>query len=571
MVWDRRRAAPEGVSPEHAGRRAVCLTWRGHVGNRAALWSLLGGPGGLSGAATDGDLVANLWQRHGDGALHRFTGSFAFLLWLPSARRMVAVTDRLGLHRFVYTVHGHRVAIGVSSPEVLAAAGRSAEVDRRSLTAHLLGAPPPEGATFHRGASVLEAGRWLEVTRDFHREYRWWSLTVPSEPIPRHQAVERVAETLGGVVPEAVTAALPATGGLGLTLSSGLDSGAVAAFLARAGQAPRAFTWTFPGFPEADEGAAAQGVARRLGLRHHLIQGEAHAPLSAPGAPASPTAGPSVVAYRELFEETFRQARRLGVTHVATGAGGDLLFGYCGPGLYGYPDLLLTGRWRRLASQLAVHLRGSEAPWWRILDLELVRPLLRPGLRPRRSGVSFPTWLSGGCRGGVRRLLAAEREALPAGLPARPGIRYRWRALAAIRWQSRVLDELGALGRQHGVELVHPLVDHRLWSLSAALPPSAHFDSGYHKAALRRALEPHLPASTVWRRRRLMPAAVFHHSLRRCHGDRVWPLLQGMRAADLGLVDEAELRRAFGAYLDGAGDTSFWAALTLEAWLRGQR
>ena len=51
--------------------------------------------------------------------------------------------------------------------------------------------------------------------------------------------------------------------------------------------------------------------------------------------------------------------------------------------------------------------------------------------------------------------------------------------------------------------------------------------------------------------------------------DKILALMTNMSAAKMGYVNEAKLRSAYTEYVNGNSNyTSFWNAITLEAWLR---
>jgi len=119
-----------------------------------------------------------------------------------------------------------------------------------------------------------------------------------------------------------------------------------------------------------------------------------------------------------------------------------------------------------------------------------------------------------------------------------------------------------------GLQLRHPLLDHRLFELAARLPSTACYRAGYHKLVLRQLMRQRLPESVSATRDKTVPVALFHRGVRGEGRSKVWPLLHDMRADALGLVDQGRLRRAFQRYLDGEDDFTFWRAASLEDWLR---
>jgi len=512
-------------------------------------------------------LLSAALQRFGPGgAARRVRGTVSWAAWDPRLRRLWICRDRMGRRPVVFARRGGRLVVGDDARAVLAAAGLAATVDLAAAVEHLHGRFPRAGDTYHRQLSSLPPGHLLEATPEGLSVARYWRVE-PGRPLPEAEVVEAVSATLRRVVADHLSAE-----GTLLSLSGGLDTPTLAAVhrALHPDASIEAFTWTFPGMPEADEEAAAGAVARRLGLRHHRWPASARVTWEEDEDLEPAFDSPFCHYFEALWRRTFQRARRLGFRRLATGVGGDHLFGYGGMGAYAYPDLLLTGRWLTLGRGLAAHARSSPASLRRILDVTLARPLAHHalwavlGIR-RPPGCAAVAWL--GAEG--RRLLSRNGHA-PAG--ARPPFLLpgRVQRLRMLRHGGvdGFLVEMGRRGAAHGVELCHPLLDSRLFELAARLPSTAFQRAGLYKPVLRDAMAGYLPAVVLERRRKATSQGLFDAGMRGRRRREVEELLTGMRAADLGLVDPTALRAAYLSYLDGGGDTRFWHALTLERWLR---
>ena len=85
---------------------------------------------------------------------------------------------------------------------------------------------------------------------------------------------------------------------------------------------------------------------------------------------------------------------------------------------------------------------------------------------------------------------------------------------------------------------------------------------------MREALRDILPDEVVDLRGKIYPSAICHRGLRERETEKAWALMTDMRLAELGLVDESRLRKAYAEYLEGAEGTTFWYSMAAEAWLR---
>ncbi len=557
LEWRRSAAEP----PRWAGSRralapdAVACVWSsGYLVGGRAEGSAAEGPG-----PSDRDRVAALYRRHGLEAAERLAGPLAWIVWDGPRRRLVAVRDRLGLEGLFYALDG----------DVLLLAGRVVDLKRRlggatldpvSAVAQIQVRAPLAGATFYSEIRAVAAGGWLVAEPAAMREGRYWSL-APGRLEAARDAAAAPSELLETLTRIAAEHAPP--GGTGITLSGGLDSTALAAALVRSGSTrPTAISWIAPELPAADESAEIRAVCERLDLELATVRADLSWPLSTAVGLATAEDSPFRNYYDEIWDATYAAAAARGVATLYSGASGDLVFG--GGGWMVYPDLLLAGRWPELLRQMEAERRISGRGFARVARLSLLRPLAR-ALLPRWRPASWNAapWLR-------RRHHETWRELRVTELPPRslpPGRGERLSRLKG-RWIGQVLERENRRARARGVELRHPLMDHRLFERAAALPAESLFRDGRSKWIVREAMRGILPARVLERARKVTPIAIADRGLKERETGKVRALTTGMRAAELGLVDERRLRLAYERYLGGRGDTRFWHTLALEDWLR---
>src|SRR5260370_6352040 len=164
------------------------------------------------------------------------------------------------------------------------------------------------------------------------RARAWWD---PTRGPATHEArklsdVPSAAKRLRPMLEDAVRAHLIADVPVGLFLSSGLDSSAIAALVARAQQRVRSFTLTFPGTAY-DEGPLARIVAKNCGTEHAEVPLDGGAILSRLDEAVDALDQPSMDGVNTYFVSW--AARQVGLKVALSGLGGDELFG-------GYPTFL---------------------------------------------------------------------------------------------------------------------------------------------------------------------------------------------------------------------------------------
>lgn len=527
----------------------------GFIANRTELLPATG----LPPTASDRDLLCALFLRHGTDSARKIEGPFVWILHDDAGGRLVASRDRAGAFAIYYRETAGRVAIGVRIRQ-LRTGSASLPLNFRTLVAQIHGRAPLPTETCYAGVQALEPGTTLTVSAAGLSIERYWQLEARQTLRLASDAeyAEAVRELLLAVVeryrPDEPTA---------VALSSGLDSTAVAAALRQTtGSAPIALiTWGTPDLPASDETAGAAAVAAHLGLPLDVLRGDELWPLSDDEGIRTLEEGPTIN-FRELWEGMFGRLRRQGIRVLLSGASGDHLFG--GSGVLVYPDLLLSGRWRRLAGRLRSHRERSGELLTAIVYRDLLKPLARAYL-PRRWTVA---------RHRIPWLGQQFRQLVDEVLPPDSG---RWRRLPGRRLRLRALTDdmlahnlalVATLAAEHGIELRHPLTDHRLMEFATSLPLDQCLRAGLAKFVLRNSMQGLLPPSILEAPDKILPLALFERGLRHREKAKVQSLLRGMRSAELGLVDEQELRRAYRRYLETGRGTLFWHTLTLEDWLR---
>ncbi len=256
-----------GHQPLFGQRRTTALVANGEIYNYRELAAELRGLGHGFRSASDTEVAAHGYDAWGDAFLDRLDGMFALALWDGARRRLLLARDRLGEKPLYWTVSGGGGLLLFAS-ELTALLRHPAvprELDLRSLSAYLAMEYVPAPGTIVRGIQKLEPGCALALEDGRIKQWRYWSLPAPSVPLrlPYGEAVERLRVLLDDAVRSRLVADVP----LGIFLSGGIDSSAVAALAARHG----ALNTFSIGFEEHtfDESRWAREVARHIGSNHH--------------------------------------------------------------------------------------------------------------------------------------------------------------------------------------------------------------------------------------------------------------------------------------------------------------
>ena len=332
---------------------AVTVIQNGEIYNHAELRAELAAQGHRFATRCDTEVIGHLYEQHGLDCLPRLRGMFAVALWDAPRRRLVLARDRYGIKPLYYRAgrDGFRFA------SELRALPRG-EIDMDALEAFLAFNSIPAPLTIFRDARKLPPGHLLVLEGGEVRLERYARpAPAPLEALREDDEAELIEE-LRARLHDSVRAHLVSDVPVGVLLSGGIDSSALAALAAQESSEPvRTFSI---GFEERsfDELADARQVSERYGTRHRELVLRPDAALLLP-------------ALADAFDEPFADSSALPTYLVSqlaaedvkvalSGEGGDELFG----GYYTYvADLLAlrAGGLARLARPLVELLPTSTA------------------------------------------------------------------------------------------------------------------------------------------------------------------------------------------------------------------
>jgi asparagine synthase (glutamine-hydrolysing) len=301
----------------------------------------------------DTEVLVHLYEQNGLDFARRLRGMFAVALWDAKASRLVLARDRFGIKPLYYRA----TAEGFEFASELRALPRG-EIDLDALEAFLAFNSIPAPLTIFRDARKLPPGHllvWEGGQIQVERFAR--PAPAPADQVRDDDEAELIEE-LRARLRDSVRAHLVSDVPVGVLLSGGIDSSALAALAAE--ETPEALRTFSIGFEERsfDELGDARLVAERYSTLHRELVLRPDAALLLP-------------ALAEAFDEPFADSSALPTYLVSqlaaqdvkvalSGEGGDELFG----GYYTYvADLLAerTGRAAGLARPLVERLPSSTA------------------------------------------------------------------------------------------------------------------------------------------------------------------------------------------------------------------
>jgi asparagine synthase (glutamine-hydrolysing) len=263
--------AAGGHQPMTSESRTLWITYNGEIYNHADLRSALERAGHLYQTRSDTETILHAYEQHGEDCLESFRGMFAFAIWDSQSRRLFCARDRLGIKPFYYYWDGRLFAFASEIKALFQHPAISPALDDDLLPEVLAFGYTSGDRSLFRGIRKLMPGHHLALDLNQPQPQlnikRYWD--VPQAAAPEDLDRRGWIAELRRRLEESVEMRLMSDVPLGMFLSGGVDSSAIAALIKRSATGP---VKTFAvGYREAvySELSYAAEVARRIGTEHH--------------------------------------------------------------------------------------------------------------------------------------------------------------------------------------------------------------------------------------------------------------------------------------------------------------
>ena len=574
----------------------IWISYNGEIYNHADVRRDLEARGHRYRTRSDTETIVHAYEEWGDDCVDRFRGMFAFAIWDAPKRRLLLTRDRLGIKPLYWARAGRLLIFGSEIKAILATGLVEARANEAVLPELLSTRYTSSAETLFSGIYKLLPGHRLVFEGDAIRITQYWD--VPQdESREGHQHDERpdVVRQFRDLLEESVRLRLMSDVPLGMFLSGGIDSSAIAALMARQIDRPlQTFSVAFKD-RAFNELTHAREVAQAIGAESHEVVIDDRDFFGA--LPRllwhedEPIAHPSSVPL--YFVSRLARER---VTVVLTGEGSDELLAGYGK----YPRIVLNWRaggvYRRLMpgalrrtlgralvprlpsrlsriarrSFLAIEQSAADPAdpaamasltldSFAAIPLAEQRRLLAPGLRDlatsaRAYGPSLGYFDAPGDRTLIDRLLYMDVKT----------------------YLVELLMKQDQMSMAASIESRVPFLDHKLVEFAARLPDRWKLSGWTTKRILREAMKGLLPASILNRPKMGFPVP-FGSWLRGAssHRSRSWnavvaAVLLDRRSRERGIVDAAAVEALLNDHAAGRADGGdrLWTLFNLELWHR---
>ena len=505
-----------GGQPMSNENDSLWITYNGEIFNHADLRPELEAAGHRYKSHCDTETILHSYEQFGDQCVSRYRGMFAFAIWDDVHKQLFCARDRLGIKPFYYYRDRRLFAFASEIKALLQHPDIRTEANEKLIPEYLAFGYNSDEETLYAGIRKLMPGHTLTLTCGSHPSLeirQYWDAPCPREfhTRPDFEWIAECRSRLEEVVRMRLMSDVP----LGMFLSGGVDSSAIAALIKRM-TTGRVKTFSV-GYSESrfSELSEARQVAEQIGTDHHEVRVSMDEFFNALPRLVwhedEPITWPSSVSLYFVSKLAAEQ-----VKVVLTGEGSDELFG--GYGRYRFYQL--NEQWNRAYRSVPSGVRNAiqgavaESP---LLSASLRRKLGHTVLG-RDSNIESLYLNNFYCAFGAKE----QQQLLAAQLAGSPYASFlsKWTSTAKSSTLSRLLyaDQktylVELLMKQDqmsmacSIESRVPFLDHRFVEFAASVPPHMKLRGKHGKYIIKKAVEDLLPRSIIYRTKKGFPTPV---------------------------------------------------------------
>jgi len=259
-----------GHQPISNEDESIWIVFNGEIYNHRELREKLITRGHSYRSHSDTETIVHLYEEYGKDCVTHLRGMFAFAIWDKRRKTLFVARDRLGIKPLYYCLGKTNFLFGSEIKVLLTYPGVNAEFNRACLPEYLAFGYLSASDTFYSGIRKLLPGHVAEVNAEGEvRIDQYWDIPMVPESTTHDERhyVDSYRDLLEGAVKSHLMSDVP----LGVFLSGGVDSSAVAALMTKIRREP---IETFSvGYKENEysELPYARSVAQQLNSVHHEV------------------------------------------------------------------------------------------------------------------------------------------------------------------------------------------------------------------------------------------------------------------------------------------------------------
>ncbi|HMS11200.1 MAG TPA: asparagine synthase (glutamine-hydrolyzing), partial [Pyrinomonadaceae bacterium] len=227
-----------GKQPMFNDDRTLTIVYNGEVYNHLELRPELEQRGHAFRTTSDTETILRAYEAYGPAAVERLRGMFAFAIWDSRKEELFIARDRLGVKPLYYAQGADgSFYFGSEIKALLAVNAVRPELEMRALTDYLANHAPSGELTLFAGVKRLLPGHTLTVKDDTISTRQYWDVSFERNTDDHRTDADWVRDW-SELFRESVRLRLMSDVPLGMFLSGGIDSSAIAAVMSELVDSP---------------------------------------------------------------------------------------------------------------------------------------------------------------------------------------------------------------------------------------------------------------------------------------------------------------------------------------------
>lgn len=568
-----------GAQPMCNEDGTIWITYNGEVYNHKELRAGLEAKGHVYKTNSDTETLIHLYEEYGEDSPSYLRGMFAYAIWDDKKKKLFLVRDRLGIKPLYYMVTSEGLIFS-SEIKVIFESGLSlASLGQNQLAEYFsFGYLTGEKTLFH-GIKKLLPGHCIIFDGQKANGKQYWDLQYREQPgLSEADVIETLKEMFFTSVKLRMMSDVP----LGMFLSGGLDSSAIAGAMSRLSDQPlKAFT---VGFEKQyySESNYAKLVAEKNGMEMHEVILTPHDFVNSLEKLIwhndMPIHFPASVALYFVSKKA-----REHVKVVLTGEGSDELFGGYGRYMSCHYNMILGKFFDPFITQGMrdfIRERIWQAPLPLKLKKAIAHSFLYHSLNPKN--IIFDNY--------YKLSLAADNDkminddfiyAAPRTNPYRDYLDHynRFPASDTINrmlytdtntYLEELLMKQDKMSMATSIESRVPFLDHKLVEYAATLPSSMKVKFGSLKHVIKKAVSNFVPEEIVKRKKMGFPIPLATWMREPVFTSYMKDILLDSKTKNRGAFNNMSVQIALEEHANNIKDNSYklWMLLNFELWCR---
>jgi asparagine synthase (glutamine-hydrolysing) len=259
----------QGDQPIFNEDESLILVCNGEIYNFIELKKKLEELGHIFSTASDNEVIIHLYEEYGERMFEYIQGMFAFALWDIKHERLIIARDKLGKKPIYFAKTNLGLVVSSEMKTIQKYVLQNASLNKNYIKSVLeFSYPTSMEDTLFNEIEKVKPGHFFKIENEKIESICYFSLTSKISDYSNIDVFERTHELLSNAVKLRLCAEVP----VGIMLSGGIDSSAVASLARKHSNEIHAISVGYEGGYHVDERKTAERFAKDKGLIWHQIE-----------------------------------------------------------------------------------------------------------------------------------------------------------------------------------------------------------------------------------------------------------------------------------------------------------